>query len=343
MRIFQQLGDRTSLNSAELHLKDIQRLLKQEKRRKKQESHTPPKKGRERNHTVSRASNLEREVNPEYVDYGCGLESRPRALQNKMGTWSGRGQRRRPQLELGSPTRLTSDSFVPDPLLVMADVSPSWMGQSTGFGTLPPSGPPFRLSGWSHDTLMEESPVRPRNHPMRASSLDSSMDDNRSISSSYSGEYDHLTPSPQDHTRHNHTHSFEVTANYNEEEESGTITNCETTPCPSLFSDDDDDDLTTGRSTALPPFPSSPSTPNTPLEREGQRQREESGECSDSEEELTDEEFNQQHMRELERAGLELARAGLELAGYEGLEELGIEEGADKEWEQWQRMNEEER
>lgn len=50
------------------------------------------------------------------------------------------------------------------------------------------------------------------------------------------------------------------------------------------------------------------------------------------------------NMQEFHRVGLELARAGLELAGYdvEGAGGLDIEEGADKEWEQWLHINEEE-
>ena len=64
-----------------------------------------------------------------------------------------------------------------------------------------------------------------------------------------------------------------------------------------------------------------------------------------NDEEGHDNDISLRHFDELKQAGLELARVGLDLAGYDGLvglNGLGLDEGTDKEWEQWKEIKEEE-
>lgn len=235
-----------------------------------------------------------------------------------MGTWS-TGKRPHPQLN-----SVPSEDLGPDPILVMADVVPSWEGHvGVGLDISSPgyiAPPPNRSRDWSHD----------RSHGLHNGSHDPSQSRSLgSLSSCSSGSYDHLTPPqpPQDPT-HCHTHPLH-------------FSQCHTHPSELLYSRRGKDDYelvdppinssdadlsSTGRSTALPPLSYTSSLSPSPEEGRGSSEEEE----------------EEDHMRELQKAGLELARAGLELAGYEGANLLDVGEGTDKEWEQWQQINEEE-
>lgn len=245
-------------------------------------------------------------------------------LQGKMGTWSV-GKRPRPQLNFVPSSSLIPGDLEPDPILVMADVPVSMLGHSgsshgVGYGyPLQPASTRSRNRScdMSHDQAL---------HQQHTSSLDNSLE-SRSLSSHGSGEYDHLSPSPRNSTHTlNHTHSTESLYDYTTRDDNRTTPmlrgryDYELVGSPEgSASFCSEDCLSSERSTTLPPLSYSSAS------LEGGR--------GISEEELTDE---REHMQELTQAGLELARAGLELAGYEGLE--GLEEGADKEWEQWQQI-----
>lgn len=319
MDVFQKLGDHTSLTAARLQLKSIGQLMKQEKRKKKRGSHTSSKQGRLRAHTVSRASNFRCEMPGNTLQ---GLTCRPQAMQDKVGTWS-TGKRPRPLLNTVPPPRHIVEDFAPDPILVMADISPSWAGP-VGLcrGDVNSSSYPLQpTSLGSHGRSCDQSLHHGHTHSRY---MGNSLESN--ISSCSSGSYDHIPPLAHSnhhahlpHPTHCHTHPSEVLYDYR-----GRL-DYELVDPPDISS--------TGRSTALPPL-SYTSSISLSVDQETLERG-----CGNSEDELTDEE---DHMKELKKAGLVLARAGLELAGYEGALELGIEEGADKEWEQWQQINEDE-
>lgn len=342
MGVVKKLGDHASLIAAQRQLKSIAQLMKREKKqRKRRGSHAPSKPGRVRAHTVSRASNLHREVAGHTPS---STPSRPQLLQYSTGTWSV-GRWPHPPL-----TSVHSEDLGPDPILAMADVTPSWEGQvgveldsSLGY-TVPP---PTRMHHWAYE----------RSRDPHAISRDPGLSppprqDSRSlgsVTSCSSGSYDRLTPplTPQDHTHchahpvdpaHHHTHPLHISRRHTPSSEvlySRSERRRDDYELVDPPLDTSDTDLSsTGRSTTLPPLSYSSSLTPSPSVGCGHSQ----GEGQEEEED---------HMLELQRAGLELARAGLELAGYEGgVElgaELGVEEGTDKEWEQWQQINEEQR
>lgn len=339
MGVFQKLGDHTSLASAQLQLKSLCRLMKQEK--KGRGSHTPSKQKRLRAHTLSRASNFHHEVDHASTS-GRGLPSRPRDLQNKTGTWS-TGKKPRPQLDSVPMTRLPAEDFAPDPILAIADMSPSWAGHMrTGCDTTSSSYPLQPATAQSRDWSCDMSYTRPSHyrHANQHSQQETTFETN-SVSSFNSRDLS----SSQD-SAHRHAHPSEVV--YDSAGDRGRY-GYESVG-PRSVSRCSEGEVTTGRSTALPSLSYCSSTSSfLDMRRSGGGKSEEvrSEGCGNSEgrgnseDELTDEE--EDHMRELQKAGLELARAGLELAGYE-VEEAGdleIGEGTDKEWEQWQQINEE--
>ncbi len=266
VNIFEKLGDRSSLNSAQLQLRVIRRLMKQE--RKRRGSHTPSRQkagaGRLRAHTISRASNLQSELSTNFPG------TRPQALRNKVGTWSA-GRRPRPQLHsdpLQSAAAASDDVFAPDPILAMADLPPSWghgaghMGLSYSTSNYPPLPPQSTASmsrGMSHDRSHGMS--RGRSHErVRHDSLGGSLDS----ASCGSGDYDHLSPSPpQDHTPYS-TRNDAYLSGYHGgrgRDDYELVGPPEHAQYPANSSSSDLS--STGRSTALPPF--SDHTPSTTM------------------------------------------------------------------------------
>ena len=319
--MLQKLGDHASLNSAHRQLKFIARLMKQEKKRKRgRGSHTHPKQGRIRAHTISRASNL-REI-PGHTP----SESRAELVNYNVGTWS-TGKGPRPPLNF-EPV----EDLGPDPLLVMADLAPLWEGHLEAGLELGSTGRPLAHHGScdhrrrSCDQRRRSCDQRRRSCDQRRRSHDQSYRPNiesrslGSLSSCSSGSYDQLSPPDSAHPVHySQSHAHPSEALYSCSNERGRA-DYELVGPPITPSDADLG--STGRSTALPPFSYSSSLSPSP-----------SGGCGSEDE-------GEGHMRELQRAGLELARyveGGGELE--EGEEEE--EEGTDKEWEQWQQINEE--
>ena len=228
----------------------------------------------------------------------------------------------------------SDDVLMPDPILAMADISPAWGGGAAG-----------HMAGMSYNSASNYPMMVPRPHPARESHdrfRQDSMGESLDSISCGSGEYDHLSPSPEDHT-HNHAHYPHYSAQ-DDMYSSGSLYEYNggrgrddyelvgpperAPPTPSSHTSSNSQLSTmTGRSTALPPF--SDHTPSSTPSTLGGR-----GSQYDTDEELT----------ELQRAGLELARAGLELAGYkEGPGEPETEEeGEDKEWQQWRNIKQDE-
>lgn len=416
--VFQKLGDHTSFKSVQLQLKFIGQLMKCEKRKGRGHSaggHTSSKQKRLRAHTLSRASNFDREVatGPTSLSgRGLGTSRRSRDLQDKTGTWS-MGKKPCPQLNPAPiMSEFISDDFAPDPILAMADFSPSWAGPGQGAGLAGRTGHGHELS--SSYPLQPVSSRRPRYWSTCDQSYDRSFllhhqdaaagcnnisnnaarqqrchrhgSDNTLYSMQggpprqSSGEtlvdnisY-HSTSSTPQH-RHSHTHPSEML--YDSRRCGYEMVGPPHPPPPpphSASGYSSAGDSTAGRSTALPSlsYCSSPLTngsssttsflgsegrgspgeehrdhDNGPVVADQGRRRGPAGgggrgSCCYADDDVVVTEDEDEHLRELQRAGLELARAGLELAGFdaEGVRELEMEEGADKEWEQWQQMNE---
>ena len=389
MGVFRKLGDNGSLTSAELQLKCISQLIKQEKKMGRGSGHTHSKQKRLRAHTLSRASNFHQEVAGRTPLSGQDTPGRLQDLRNKTGTWS-MGKKPRPQLDSIPASGLPSEDLAPDPILAMVDMSPTWAGHMGAMGcdmmssSYPLQPASTRSHDWSGDMAYDSRPMHtwhrsqfhatpshpsrqaaeyrplpetPRGYPSQheTSFLNQSQHvsqrerpscrpqrdrygsssqqelDSESVSSYNSRDY----ASSLDHTHHRthrHTHLSEVL--YESARRRG---GCGYESVGPPLSSSSEGEMTTGRSTALPSLSYCSSTGS--LLDVGTPEGRGTGRSGHSEDELTDEEVD--HMRELERAGLELARAGLELAGYE-VGDLAIEQGADKEWETWQQMNEEE-
>lgn len=353
VEIFKKLGDQTSLESAKAQLQQLSKLMKLRQKSSSSSSaaaprHTFSKKwrgGRFRGHTVSRASNFHQEVKSH--------ASSSTSSAAKTGTWSVKGKKLASSLA-------TADSLSPDPILLMVDMAPRWAGQpfdatNTHHHDFSSTMPPPARS-WSHDHRGRSCDIirgRSRDHraPCHAPSL---LLETQSFSSYESGEYNHLTPSPEDHTHHiQYGYSSEGLSIYSDNGRD----NYElvgppqplrparppppnATPPADLTSVDD---VSSNQcSMALPQLsycssatPSGRTTPqviDVEVEYHGNNTS-----CEEVMKEEVEELDN--HLKELQKAGLELARAGLQLAGYKGLEGLGLEEETDKEWEQWQEMN----
>ena len=348
--VFQKQGDHTSLNSARLQLKHVNQLMKQEK---KQKSRTVPsrKRHRVRGYTVSRANNFHQEIKSH-----ASYSQSPRDLRDKMATWSVRGSRpsQRASSLVVVDSSLTSESSTLDPILALADLPPSWEGHPGGLGYNTSNLARYQSTSFTSSTRGGND-----NTLLYNSSYDSALDENWNMSLCYSAPHNHQVLGPNT----NSSHYAKRRSIY------GFFTHTTTSHSG--------DDLTIGQSTALPSPDtsldrgthdggsnffeySSPSTSLNEMMTQDRRpealpylsytypdsfleERTHNGSI-ESEEELTDEEVDHNnmvevdHMLELERAGLELVRAGLELAGYEDLKDLGIDKGADKEWEQWKQI-----
>lgn len=341
MNVFQKLGDTSSLRSTRLQLKSLLQLIKQEKKKKGGHgghAHSERATGRSRAHTVSRASHFDLELGR--IPMSRSSE-RAQVVRDKMGTWS-EGRRPCPALDFGP-----SDDLGPDPLLVMADMVPTWEGAGLGHSVCSPGytlQPP--TSARSCDCVHERSyrseykSCGCESSVLQCQHISHSLETLSSVSNSSCESCHHLTPPerPRNPT-HSHTHPLHFSQRHahhisdGSNDRGGARIHYESVgPRHAPHLDHSDTEFSSaGRSTALPSLSYSSSLgPSLPEGRGSSAHETEVEELED-------------HMWELKRAGLELARAGLQLAGYEGAEELGVEEGTDKEWEQWQQIKEEER
>ena len=390
------------MDLAEMKARSLLQLIKQEKKKAKKKkdgriSYSPPvqpsvtrSKGR---HTISRATNIHRELDHRY----SGEEGWSNAQERSGHSWGGRRRATNTVRHASNTTRCAgnttrcagniSSSIELQNLRPKLDSPPTphhqWRThqevgyEAVNFSLDSPTSEhaaiqySCRAAIPSNSSPLVARATPPPTHVARSHdhslSLDGLSPHNNEVSfSSYGGPYDHLADITTDNLTSvtsasldnldpmmpaelsvfpshihfpNHT---QLSRSPEEVSNDDSSTLYETISSPSHVCLDD---LTEGHSTGLPSLSYLSSTVSLGVGEAAADLAGTTGHVCGEEDGEEDDEISMRYYEELKQAGLELARVGLDLAGYEGLvglNGLDMEQGADKEWEQWQEMREEE-